>query len=63
LKKADVVMFTGGDQLRLDINTWEELHFTIYCWISIENEDFIYAGTSAGAAAASNNMIYQGSSS
>ena len=30
---------------------------------SFKNEDFIYAGTSAGAAAASNNMIYQGSSS
>ncbi|PZQ81848.1 MAG: cyanophycinase, partial [Flavobacterium johnsoniae] len=28
-----------------------------------KNEDFVYAGTSAGAAAASNNMIYQGSSS
>jgi cyanophycinase len=27
------------------------------------NEEFIYAGTSAGAAAASNTMIYQGSSS
>jgi cyanophycinase len=26
------------------------------------NEEFIYAGTSAGAAAASNTMIYQGSS-
>jgi cyanophycinase len=28
-----------------------------------QNEEFVYAGTSAGAAAASNNMIYQGSSS
>jgi cyanophycinase len=27
------------------------------------NEEFVYAGTSAGAAAASNSMIYQGSSS
>jgi cyanophycinase len=27
------------------------------------NEEFIFAGTSAGAAAASNSMIYQGSSS
>jgi cyanophycinase len=24
-----------------------------------QNEEFVYAGTSAGAAAASNNMIYQ----
>src|SRR5690606_2299322 len=28
-----------------------------------KNEHFVYAGTSAGAAATSNNMIYQGSSS
>lgn len=62
LKKADVVMFTGGDQLRLS----SILGGTIFHNILIEkykNEDFVYAGTSAGAAAASNNMIYQGSSS
>ena len=28
-----------------------------------QNEEFLYAGTSAGAAAASENMIYQGTSS
>lgn len=62
LKAADVVIFTGGDQLRLT----SILGGTQFDEILVEkyrNEDFIYAGTSAGAAAASNNMIYQGSSS
>ena len=62
LKAADVVMFTGGDQLRLTSilggTPFHDLLLEKY-----HNEDFIYAGTSAGAAAASNNMIYQGSSS
>jgi cyanophycinase len=61
LKKANVVMFTGGDQLRLT----SILGGTPFDDILIDkyrNEDFVYAGTSAGAAAASNNMIYQGSS-
>ena len=61
LKAADVVMFTGGDQLRLTSilggTPFDDLLIDKY-----RNEDFIYAGTSAGAAAASNNMIYQGSS-
>lgn len=61
LKKADVVMFTGGDQLRLTSilggTPFHDLLLDKY-----RNEDFIYAGTSAGAAAASNAMIYQGSS-
>ncbi|MDR6966020.1 cyanophycinase [Flavobacterium arsenatis] len=62
LRAADVVIFTGGDQLRLT----SILGGTAFHDIILEkyhNEDFIYAGTSAGAAAASNNMIYQGSSS
>ena len=62
LRKADIVMFTGGDQLRLTSilggTPFHELLIQKY-----QNEDFIFAGTSAGAAAASNNMIYQGSSS
>ncbi len=62
LRQADVVMFTGGDQLRLTSilggTPFDELLIHKY-----RTEEFIYAGTSAGAAAASNNMIYQGSSS
>jgi cyanophycinase len=62
LKAADVVMFTGGDQLRLtSILGGTKFHYLLMD--KYKNEEFIYAGTSAGAAAASNNMIYQGSSS
>jgi len=61
LELADVIMVTGGDQLRLTSilggTPFQELLLKKY-----ETEEFIYAGTSAGAAAASNNMIYQGSS-
>ncbi|OFY82759.1 MAG: cyanophycinase [Bacteroidetes bacterium RIFCSPLOWO2_12_FULL_35_15] len=61
LKIADVVVFTGGDQLRLTSifggTTFHHLLLDKY-----EREDFIISGTSAGAAASSNNMIYQGSS-
>lgn len=61
LKAADVVMVTGGDQMRLTsllggtpfLNLLQEKY---------KNEDFIYAGSSAGAAAASNNMVFQGRS-
>jgi len=62
LKAADVVMFTGGDQLRLT-SILGGTPFDDMLLYKYRNEDFIYAGTSAGAAAASNNMIYQGSSS
>ena len=62
LRAADVVMFTGGDQLRLtSILGGTQFHDILL--EKYKNENFIYAGTSAGAAAASNNMIYQGSSS
>jgi cyanophycinase len=61
LEVADVVMVTGGDQLRLTSilggTLFQDLLLKKY-----QTEEFIYAGTSAGAAAASNNMIYQGSS-
>jgi cyanophycinase len=61
LQKANVVMVTGGDQLRLTsilggtpfLNLLQEKYHT---------ENFIYAGSSAGAAAASNNMVFQGTS-
>ncbi|MDD3004587.1 cyanophycinase [Flavobacterium sp.] len=62
VQEADVIMVTGGDQLRLTSilggTPFQDLMLHKY-----QNEEFIYAGTSAGAAAASNNMIYQGSSS
>jgi len=62
IKSSDVVMFTGGDQLRLtSILGGTPMHDLILN--KYENEEFVYAGTSAGAAAASQSMIYQGSSS
>lgn len=61
LKNADVVVFTGGDQLRLtSIFGGTSFHHLLLA--KYQNEDFIISGTSAGAAASSNNMIYQGSS-
>jgi cyanophycinase len=60
-EQADVVLFTGGDQLRLT----SILGGTRFHKILLEKyrkEEFLYAGTSAGAAAASANMIYQGAS-
>jgi len=61
LKKADVVMFTGGDQLRLT-SIFGGTPFHHLLLEKYENDHFIISGTSAGAAASSNNMIYQGSS-
>lgn len=59
---ADVVMFTGGDQLRLtSILGGTRFHDAVL--LKYRDTDFLYAGTSAGAAAVSENMIYQGMSS
>lgn len=62
IRQADVVMFSGGDQLRLSSifggTEFLQILKKRYC-----HENFIVAGTSAGAAAASTNMIYRGESS
>lgn len=62
IRNCDGVMFTGGNQLRLSTifggtEILEILHDRYM------NEDFVIAGTSAGAMAMPNTMIYQGSSS
>ena len=57
LKRADMVMFTGGNQLRIS----SIIGGTRFHEILLEkyfNEDFIFVGTSAGAAAASAMMLY-----
>lgn len=60
LKLADIVVFTGGDQLRLSsILGGTSFHKCLLA--RYQNDPFVIAGTSAGAAACSNNMIYQGS--
>lgn len=61
LRESDIVIFTGGDQLRLTaILGGTEFHDILLD--KYHNTNFIYVGTSAGAAAACNSMIYQGSS-
>ncbi|HUH32615.1 MAG TPA: cyanophycinase [Daejeonella sp.] len=62
LEKADVVMFSGGDQLRLS-SIFGGTQFLQILKRKYIDDDFMIAGTSAGAAAASTNMIYRGSSS
>jgi cyanophycinase len=52
LKAADIVIFTGGDQLRLTSTlgtAFQDILLDKY-----QNEEFVYAGTSC--AAASNNI-------
>ncbi len=62
IRSCEGVMFTGGNQLRLTaiFGGSEILQILQNRYI---NEDFVIAGTSAGAMAMSNTMIYQGSSS
>ncbi|MHB1176821.1 MAG: cyanophycinase [Daejeonella sp.] len=62
INKADVVMFTGGDQLRLS-SIFGGTKFLQILKKRYQQDNFLIAGTSAGAAAASTNMIYRGSSS
>ncbi len=61
ISKADVVMFSGGDQLRLS-SIFGGTEFLQILKRRYREDDFIIAGTSAGAAAASANMIYRGQS-
>jgi cyanophycinase len=61
VRQADVVMFTGGDQLRLS-SIFGGTELLQVMKLRYFNEDLVIAGTSAGAAAASTNMIYRGQS-
>jgi len=61
IRVADVVMFSGGDQLRLS-SIFGGTEFLQIMKTRYQNENFVVAGTSAGAAAASTNMIYRGQS-
>lgn len=61
IEDANAIIFTGGDQLRLSsIFGGTEIHRIML--IRYMQDDFVIAGTSAGAAASSKNMIYQGNS-
>ena len=61
IRKADVVMFSGGDQLRLTA-IFGGTEFLQILKQRYQKENFLIAGTSAGAAAASTHMIYRGQS-
>ncbi|TPE45434.1 cyanophycinase [Pontibacter mangrovi] len=59
ISQADVVFFTGGDQVRLAsfLSDTELLRLMRYRY---QNENIIVSGTSAGAAIMSDSMIYDG---
>lgn len=59
VKKCDVLMFSGGNQLRLS-SIFGGTQFLDIVKQRYESEYFIIAGTSAGAMAMSNTMIYEG---
>jgi cyanophycinase len=61
IRECDGVMFTGGNQLRLSMIFGGTQFLEILHHRYLE-EPFVIAGTSAGAMAMSNTMIYQGSS-
>ena len=61
IKECDGVMFTGGNQMRLSM-IFGGTDFLKIILDRYKNEHFIVAGTSAGAMAMSNTMIYEGSS-
>jgi len=61
IKHADCVMFSGGDQSKIvDVIGQTKMHQLLSD--RIMNEEFVLAGTSAGAMAMSNEMISGGSS-
>lgn len=62
LDAADVIFFTGGDQLRLTTTLGGTFFFERILERLQTERDFIFAGTSAGAAAASESMILDGGS-
>lgn len=61
LKDCDALFATGGDQLALT-STIGGTAFYFLLKEKLEDSDFIFAGTSAGAAAASEIMIIEGRS-
>src|SRR5260221_1209602 len=59
IRECDAVMFTGGNQLRLSATDGGTEFLTILKK-RYKEENFLVAGTSAGAMAMSNTMIYEG---
>lgn len=61
IKKCDAIMFSGGNQLRLSATFGGTELLEIALSRYMDEKNFIVAGTSAGAMAMSNTMIYEGS--
>lgn len=59
LHHSDGVLFSGGNQLRLS-SVYGGTEFLRVVHEKYQKEDFVVAGTSAGAMAMSNTMIYEG---
>ncbi len=59
IRQSDAVMFTGGNQLRLSV-TDGGTEFLAILKKKYKEEDFLIAGTSAGAMAMGNTMIFEG---
>lgn len=60
IQKCDAVMFSGGNQLRLSVTDGGTDFLSILKKRYREESNFLIAGTSAGAMAMSNTMIYEG---
>jgi cyanophycinase len=60
IKGCNAVMFSGGNQLRLSSTYGGTEFLEILLDRYMEEKDFVVAGTSAGAMAMSNTMIYEG---
>ncbi len=60
IKACDAIMFSGGNQLRLSATFGGTELLKIALNRYNDEENFVVAGTSAGAMAMSNTMIYEG---
>jgi cyanophycinase len=60
VRNCDAVMFSGGNQMRLTSTFGGTEFLRIILERYNEEENFLVAGTSAGAMAMSNTMIYEG---
>jgi cyanophycinase len=60
IEKCDAVMFSGGNQMRLSSTFGGTKFLTTIIDRYSNDEHFVIAGTSAGAMAMSNTMIYEG---
>lgn len=59
IRTCDAIMFSGGNQMRLTA-TFGGTEFLRLVLDRYQNENFVVGGTSAGAMAMSNTMIYEG---